>query len=172
MNSRGLWIALGLELGKRLKEPLQQPPFVFYFLLALTLGALGVWAALAEGLIAHWEEDTPKLFFRALWTFFPAIGSLACIQVIIVEDDQKSLRALFSLLLVAFLLLAIISRTVYPHNATLAFAVTGIGTVLAVLIWWLANGDHDSFKDTTDPEDPMGGSVEKELAGDTHGFVT
>ena len=119
MNNRGPWAALIFELWKRLREPLKQPSFVMYFLLALILGAMGVWAALAEGVIAKWQNDTQEPFFRALVTFFPAIGSLACVQVIIVEDSQKSLRALFSLLLIVFLTLAIVSGLVYPQNATL-----------------------------------------------------
>ena len=172
MNNRGPWAALIFELWKRLREPLKQPSFVMYFLLALILGAMGVWAALAEGVIAKWQNDTQEPFFRALVTFFPAIGSLACVQVIIVEDSQKSLRALFSLLLIVFLTLAIVSGLVYPQNATLGFKLTVIGTGLAILSLWLANSDQEPFKEPTDPADSIGGTLENEPAGDTEGFAT
>ncbi len=172
MTSRGPWVALAEELWKRLLEPLKQPSFVMYFLLALILGAMGVWAALAEGIIARWQDDTQELFFRAFVTFFPAIGSLACVQVIIVEDSQKSLRALFSLLLIVFLSLAIVSGLAYPQNAPLGFRLTAIGTGLAILSLWLANNNQEPFKETTDPANSIGGSVENEPAGNTEGFTT
>lgn len=172
LNNRGPWAALIFELWKRLWEPLKQPSFTMYFLLALILGAMGVWVALVEGIVANWQNDTQEPFFRALLTFFPAIGSLACVQVIIVEDSQKSIRALFSLLLIVFLSLAIVSGVAYTQNTSLSFRLTAIGTVLAVLSWWLANSDQESFKETTDPAHPIGGSVENELAGDTEGFAT
>ena len=127
--------------------------------------------ALAEGVIGNWKNDTQESFFRALVTFFPAIGSLACVQVIIGEDSQKSLRALFSLLLIVFLSLAIISGLAYPIDATLGFKFSTIGTVLAVLSLWLANGDQEYFKETTNPFDSMGGETKKEPAGDTEGFT-
>lgn len=172
MNSRGPWAALTSELWKRLREPFKQPSFVMYFLLAIALGAMGVWAALAEGIIAKWQNDTQEPFFRALLTFFPAIGSLACVQVIILEDGQKSLRALFSLLLIIFLSLAIVSGVAYPQNATLGFGLTKIGTGLAVLTLWLANSDTERFKETTDATDSIGGPIENDPAGDTEGFTT
>lgn len=172
MNSRGPWAGLIFELRKRLLEPLNQPSFILYFLLALILGAMGVWVALVEGIIANWQNDTQESFFRALQTFFPAIGSLACVQVIIIEDSQKSLRALFSLLLIVFLSLAIVSGVAYSLNAPLGFRLTAIGTGLAVLSWWLANSDQEPFQETTDPANPIGGPVENELAGDTEGFAT
>ena len=133
---------------------------------------MGVWAALAEGIIAKWQNDTQEPFFRALLTFFPAIGSLACVQVIILEDGQKSLRALFSLLLIIFLSLAIVSGVAYPQNATLGFGLTKIGTGLAVLTLWLANSDTERFKETTDATDSIGGPIENDPAGDTEGFTT
>ena len=143
-----------------------------YFILALMLGAMGVWAALAEGLIANWQDNTAQAFFRALLTFFPAIGSLACVHVIIVEDSQKSLRAVFSLLLIILVSLAIVSGVAYPHDATLGFALTFLGTGLAVLSWWLANSDQERFTDTPEPDDSIGGSDKNEPAGDTAGFTT
>ena len=94
MNSRGPWAALAVELWKRLREPLRQPSFVLYFLLALAFGATGVWVTLVEGIVAEWQNNTREPYFRALLTFFPAIGSLACVHVIIVEDS-KSLFAPF-----------------------------------------------------------------------------
>ena len=131
-----------------------------------------MWVALVEGIVTNWQNGTQEPFFRALLTFFPAIGSLACVQVIIVEDSQKSLRALFSLLLIVFLSLAIISGVAYPRDALLGFWLSAIGTVLAVLSWWLANSNQESFKDTTDPANPLGGSLDNEPAGNTKGFVT
>lgn len=143
-----------------------------YFLLALILGAIGVWVAFVEGIVANWQDGTKETLFRAILTFFPAIGSLACVQVIIVEDSQKSLRALFSLLLIVFLSLAIISGVAHHYNATLGYWLSAIGTVLAVPSWWLANSDQESFKDTTDPANSLGGSLDNEPAGDTKGFAT
>lgn len=172
MTTRGFWTALTSELWKRLREPIKQPSFVMYFLLALTLGATGVWVALVESLIAKSQNDTQQSLFRALLTFFPAIGSLACVHVIIVEDSKKSLRALFVLLLFAFVSLAIVSGVTYPQRTTLGFTLTGIGTGLAALSWWLANADQERFKESPKPRDAIGGSTESEPAGNTEGFAT
>ena len=172
MTSREPWVALIVELWKRLWEPLKQPSFVMYFLLALILGAMGVWAALVEGVIAKWQDDTQEVFFRALVTFFPAIGSLACVHVIIVEDSKKFLRSLFSLLLIVLLSLAILSGLTYPQNAPLGFRLTAIGTGLAVLSLWLSNSNQEPFKETTEPANSIGGTVENEPAGNTEGFTT
>lgn len=172
MNSREPWIALFIELRNRMCEPIKQPSFVMYFILALILGAMGVWVALAESIIAKWQHDTQEPLFRALVTYFPAIGSLACAQVIIIEDSQKSLRALFTLLLIIFLTLAIISGLAYPHNETMGFRLTMFGTGLAALCLWLANHNQEPFKETTNPADSIGGALENELAGDTEGYTT
>ena len=172
MNSQEFWAALSSELGRRLREPLRQPSFVMYFLLALVLGATGVWIALVEGIIATSQDNTQQSLFRALLSFFPAIGSLACVHVIIVEDSKKSLRALFVLLLIAFVFLAILAGVAYPQSAAWGFTLTGIGTALAPLSWWLANADQERFKEITDPGDAIGGPAEREPAGDTEGFAT
>ena len=172
MSSRGLWVALGLELWSRLKEPLKQPSFVIYFLLALLLGATGFWMTLAERMLAASHTDTQHSLFRALLSVFPAIGTLACVHVIIVEDSKKSLRALFVLLVFAFVSLAILSRIVYPQSETLGFTLTYIGTGFAALSWWIANADPQRFTERPDPDAPIGGSVENDPAGNTEGFVT
>jgi hypothetical protein len=53
-----------------------------------------------------------------------------------------------------------------------AWVIGVIGCLLAIGMWWIANGLDRTFQDTFDPEAPLGGPPGSALAGNTTGFAT
>jgi 4-amino-4-deoxy-L-arabinose transferase-like glycosyltransferase len=47
-----------------------------------------------------------------------------------------------------------------------------VACLLAILMWWIANGLDRTFQDNLDPDAPLGGSSENPLAADTTEFAT
>lgn len=164
------WILLAKELWGRFARPWGQVSFVLYFLMAIIIGGFGVWFTLVQGVLSNWGQDTLELFFRAVLTYFPAIGALACVQVAIMEDDHKYMRAFFMLLLIIFVILALISGLFYSRNSELSFVLVLIGTFLALVSWWVVNSQEDRLMDTPEPTAALGGSSEEEPAGDTEDY--
>lgn len=180
------WGALFKSLGQRFFRPFFQPAYVFYFIASMVIGATGIWVALAESWLLT-QVPTPQVLstqalpppvsiwadpsvFKSILTYFAALGSLSCIQVIVIEDKQKSLRSLLCILLLGFIGLAILA-TLYEHK----IAGTGhpflmVGTVLAIITWWIANWDDARYTQSS-PLDPLGGNTENAPAGDTEEYA-
>lgn len=170
------WGLLMMSLWKRLVHPFSQPAYIFFFIVSMVIGATGIWVAVAEAWILT-QAQTPKgsiwadpSVFKSILTFFAGLGSLSCIQVIVVEDRQKNLRALFSLLLVSFIILAVVAALFENQTAGAGYPFLTAGTVLAIIIWWLANWDDEKYAQVSSL-DPLGGDTETAPAGDTEGYA-
>jgi hypothetical protein len=93
----------------------------------------------------------------ALFTYFPAVFAAALIDF--TQEKQPYLRS-FGLsaagLFAGIFLLSVITSDWWQ----LFWAI--VGSVLAVLFWWVASGEKDCFKDI-DPDSAWGGDVTREL---------
>ena len=169
------WGKLVKALGKRLYRPIFKPAYVFFFAVSMLLGATGIWVAIAEAWLTTrsqtpplpiWEEPS---VFKSILTYFAALGSLSCIQVIVVEDRQKSLRSLLCLILIAFIFLAILAALNEYHSPGAGFPYLATGTVLAIVTWWIANWDEKKYSQHSSLN-ALGGDSDESPAGGTEGF--
>lgn len=170
------WGALFKSLGQRLFMPFFQPAYVFFFIASMVIGATGIWVALAESWLLT-QVPTPPVsiwadpsVFKSILTYFAALGSLSCIQVIVIEDKQKSLRSLLCILLIGFIGLAILAA-LYEHKiAGTGYPFLMVGTVLAIITWWIANWDDTKYTQSSSL-DALGGNTENAPAGDTEEYA-
>ena len=170
------WTSLLKELWKRLYQPIFQPAYVFFFAISMVVGATGVWVAIIEVWLTTQPELAPALIledpsvFNAILTYSAALGSLSCIQVIVIEDRQKHLRSLLCLVLIACIYLAVLAALNEHHSSGAGYPYLIAGTFLAVLTWWIANSDEKKFVQQSSP-DPLGGHSDVQPAGETEGYV-
>lgn len=150
----------------RLETPLGHFSFWTYFILAIIgLGAVGVWVEVVRWKLAP-EPETSGIL-TAIYTYFPAVAAGATLQLVM-ASREKYVRS-FSILMAS-----IIGAVALPHSVGLvreigAFSWGFFGTVLALVLWWVANGTNQDFLDST-PEDSLGGNLADEPKGDTGGF--
>ncbi len=148
-----------------------QVSFVFYFILATFLAAIGVWLALAEAVLTNWPDGSQQAVFKASLTYFPAMGSLACLQVVVMEDEKKYLRSFFFFLLIFFVVLAVLAGgATILNDSYMAWLLVIIGTVTALLSYWISISQEDRLMDNAPPKAVLGGDTEADLVGDTAGF--
>ncbi|WP_090063056.1 hypothetical protein [Celeribacter neptunius] len=169
-------------LSKRLFSPIGQPSYVFFFLASMMIGATGVWVALAEAwltLAAPSQTGVPNSTQSSIWqdpsvaksilTFFAGLGSLSCMQIIVVEDTQKNLRSFAIVLLLAIISLAIMAALKDHISQGDASFYLISGTVLAIVTWWIANWDDGKYSQLPAVE-ALGGELDDGVAGDSGGF--
>lgn len=169
------WNQLGRELKKRTEEPIGHVSFTLFFLVAIILlGGAGVWLELYSyfSYAPTAEEPTASAaaIRTAVITFFPALAGSACMQLIWVTGELKSLRA-FATSVLVILFIAAVAIAPDKISTTPALLVGGLSSCIAFWMWWIANADHPDLKDIVDPyaslgkQDPSG-----ELAGNLDGF--
>lgn len=164
------WSNLSKELRKRTKEPFRHPSFVFYFLAAvLGAGGAGFWLELNSWLMSSAptslaEPPNPLGPLRtAVITFFPALAGSACMQVILAEEDMKSLRAFSLILLFCVTVVAVVvSQSAVSNEAALILGF--VCSLAAFWSWWIANAKQKDLLDS-DHDAPVGGDTQADLAG-------
>lgn len=168
------WTALFMELWERIYRPIFQPTYVIYFVISLVVGAAGIWAAAIEALLETQSQTPPQSIwedarvFSAMLTYFAALGSLSCIHVIVVEDQQKHLRTFMCFVLVALLLLTVFAAVFEYQAPSAGYPYLTVATVVAALTWWMANWDETKYVQHS-MDDPLGGDSSKQAAGDDDG---
>jgi hypothetical protein len=170
------WGMLTASLKKRLIRPFFQPAYVFFFVVSIVIGATGIWVAIAEAWISA-QAQTPAAsvwadpsVFKSILTFFAGLGSLSCIQFIVVEDKEKNLRSLLSLLLVTFIILAVVATLIENQAAGAGYPFLIAGAVLAIITWWFANWNDGKYAQVLSIN-ALGGDTETPPAGDTEGYA-
>lgn len=174
--SRSGWHLLAKSIFARVVSPLREPTYIFYFLVCMVAGAIGIWAAMTEAWLALDDDWSfhPILSddgtFKAIVTFFVALGSASCAKIVMIEDEEKHLRALFTLLLFVFAVIATAAFFIRYHDSTNGMPLAIVGTALAAFTWWIANWDEDSYGQGKN-DASLGGDPENEAAGDTEGYT-
>ena len=175
VSPRPEWRLLGRSLLARTVSPIRQPTYIFYFLVCMLAGATGIWAAMTEAWLTLREGSPIRTIvvgegtFKATVTFFVALGSASCAKIVMTEDKEKHLRGLFTLLLFVFAVIAAVAFVVGYRAPTDGMLLAGIGTVLAIFAWWIANWDRKAYNQP-EKTPALGGSPGKDAAGDTIGF--
>lgn len=145
------------EIGKRLKAPVKHTNFWGYLFLAIfVLGGLSVyieWFRYGAG-----KTQNSEGIVLALFTVFPAIMGASAVQLVLDKDNSPTRMAgLISLFLCA-LLTFVFTADPFEISKTIAVICGIVCCLIAVLVWWIANGEEEIFRDTIKPYASMGGS--------------
>ena len=143
---------IGRDLKRRLHAPCKSITFYEHLFLAVLLGGgAGIWFTIYRSGL-----DIEKLSASIL-TYFPALVAIAAIEFI--QERQPYLRAFGSIAAGFFLMIFLVAATRSPVWQ-IAWAL--LGAALAVLFWWVANGEKDCFRDVH-AENATGGNVTRDL---------
>jgi len=162
---------LAYELKKRFMAPVGQVSFwVFLILGVLLFSACGVWVELGKYLLS--PNKSLDAIQTAIFTFFPALACTSTMQIIFSDEEKKPMKSIAYLVGVLQLLAAIglLSFTKYFSSTTLIW--TGfITSIIAIVTWWIANGEDPIFNDNVSKMDiPTGGDANAPLKGDVSNF--
>lgn len=144
MKELSKWKYLRNFLLDRLKSPARHPEFILYFILIIIgFGSIGVYISI----FCDFSEDKwERNITLSMSSYFFAIVSTEAVELLFVKD--KYIRN--AILLIAILTLAIcVVLVIVSFNVTLlwAFIVSGIGILLAWIVWWIANAENANLCD-------------------------
>jgi hypothetical protein len=164
------WQLLCAELGDRFKAPIGQVTFgVFLLVGIITCGGAPVWVELVRFLVGN-TADTENLR-TAINCYFPAIGCAAAVQLAFAAESRQKYLTAFSFLATFFFFISSLLTLVLERKPPTprAWFIGIVLSLLAIAMWWVANGRERIFQDF-DPSSALGGAPEKTLTGDTSGF--
>lgn len=147
-------------LGRRLRMPLFQWSFWTVMLVGIAfIGYLAVW--IEETTISNFvptaQEPEPNLepLKLSYATAILAVAAPCIAQLALVMNKMATLVALVFAVIVATLAYQVMYGA---HDLHAVHLVGRPGMLVALLSWWLANGEDDLFQDRTRPNVPSGGS--------------
>ena len=157
------------EIKHRLCNPIGQVSFWVAFWVGLVgLGGMGIWV--------EWYRASPagaslENLRTALHTFYPAIAFTACLQLILGEKDKKYVQSAAAGAAVLILLVsAFLTASDAKISQLWSIGVGVVVSVIAVLLWWIANGLEPIFQDGIPADAATGGDPLAGLAGDVKDF--
>ncbi|MFD1703521.1 hypothetical protein ACFSCV_10950 [Methylopila henanensis] len=160
---------LGKDIWGRTCSPMRHVTFWVYLLLGVVLcSGLGVWFEVIRYAYGT-NEAKPDAILVALLTFFPALVGSSSLQMVF-GSEAKGLRAFALLLVVVFALAASWLAFGRPTDFSVAMRWALFFSVVAIWIWWIANGADPSFRDTVPVNAPIGGDPSVPLSGSLDGF--
>ena len=163
------FLPLGRELRLRFFTPWLQVSFWAYLILGIVLcGGVAIWVEVLKYLAHIGGAESIRTAINA---YFPAIGCAAAVQLAFAAETKKYLLS-FSLLIAALfaafsLVVLLLERT---PVSSFSFVAGIVGSLFAVLTWWIANGLEPTYQDIVDPEAAVGGATQDPLPGDTSDF--
>jgi hypothetical protein len=161
---------LGRDLYQRIRTPLGSPTYWNNL----------IWGVIIFGGIAIWIEflkygfnlpgTHPAQGIRTAFnTYFAAVGCGSALQLITAEKDNQDLRSFGYAASFSFFSVCILTLLLQINHPYLSLIVGIAFSVLAVLMWSIANGLDGAYSRIT-PDASLGGSVEDRLRGTTSGF--
>ncbi len=174
-NNDNSWETLKNSLTKRLREPWQEPAFVFYFFgIICVAGGLGVWLPILID-VSKGSENLPG----NLATYFVALLTTGCADILLTTDPNSEFKIkqrAFASLAVFVLILGIITSLcslLLSKNWWVAFILSGLGSLVSLFIWCIANADNTKlFGDNMTPTTPLGGDTSEPTIGDLTSFTS
>jgi hypothetical protein len=144
------------DLVNRFKAPYESATFYKHLFFGVILcGGAGVFLTILK---PQWVMED---FSAALLGYFPALVGGAVLEF--TEEQQPYLRSFGFLALCLLLPLTVVAvRT--QHGWQLLWCITG--TILSILLWWVANGLDNRFNDVT-AQSALGGDVSSGLPQST-----
>jgi hypothetical protein len=137
---------IGPELARRFWAPCKSVTFYSYLLFGVILcGGSGVLLTILK---SRWGVEDIS---AALLGYFPALVGAAVLEL--TAEYQPYVRSLGVIALSTLLPVVLIAAS-SEHGWKLFWSLTG--TVLSILLWWVANGPNVRFNDVK-PESALGG---------------
>jgi hypothetical protein len=170
INSFGV---LWYELKSRFMAPVGQVSFWVFLILGVFLfSACGVWVELGKYILS--SSKNLDGIQTAIFTFFPALACTATMQIIFSDKEKKPMKSIAYLVGILLLLAAIGLLSFAEHFTSTVLIRTGVvASILAIITWWIANGEDPIFNDNvSNPDIPTGGDTKALLNGDISGFKT
>ena len=171
-ETMGHWGYLGQELWRRAVQPVHSVPFVTYFLLAIIgLGCLGIWVELFELRTAD-SLPVSNGLLTALVTFYPAmIGSTSLRWIFHSTGEGNKILVSIGLFACVACFLSILYIIGSSQSAVFEkYLVALVASIIAIVLWWLANGDDDAFEQSVPSDTATGGHPDRQLKGGTKNF--
>jgi len=161
---------LGRDLCQRIRTPLGSPAFWNNLIFGVIFfGGIAIWIEFLKYGFNLQGTHPAEGIRTAFNTYFPAVGCGSALQLITAEKDNQDLRAFGYAASVCFFAACGLALLLQINHPYVSMAVGIIFSLLAVLMWSIANGLDDSYSNIT-PDASLGGSVEERLMGTTSGF--
>lgn len=155
-------------LGTQLTSPLLHFSFWVYLIGAVVLsGGIGIWVEIAR----HMQgEENAAAISTALYTFYPALAVGAIAQLLIDEQNPKYVRSFAIASTLALVLVTLPRLLHFVDHECVAFLLGILGCIGATLLWWIANGGSQTFKDFPPADATVGGNQGNEPPGSLEGI--
>ena len=142
------------------KKPAGEFSFWGYFVvLIVAIGGLGVWFSV-------FRDRTLLSIITSLLTFFPAIATSSCFELIHSDERQPRPKLARSVAIYGGGILGLAVLIIALNNNSFTACLTGVAASLfALALWWLANANNIKLRDS-DPITASGGDAEKMPSGD------
>ena len=158
---------LGAYIRSQVRSPIPHFSFWVYLVIAvLGAGALGFWVELIR--FFRGTSNTASVL-TAVYTFFPALAAGAALQMSLDEREKKYVIS-FAYLAGTVVLLITLPWALSMGGQNWSIGLGILGTSLATLLWWIANGGNPSFQDFV-PSASVGGDASTEPEGDLSQFT-
>jgi len=142
------------DLCRRFNNPFYSTAFYATLIFVVLIGGgLGIWL---PALFGQLDEKSLAMGFL---TYFPAIATASFIEFF--HDKKKPYMRNFGLLAGSFFLVTFVIALACSSGWQLRWAV--VGTVSALLFWWLGNGEKEWVWDNPPPDAPQGGDPSRPL---------
>jgi hypothetical protein len=159
------------ELKARFKGPIgHTAAWGFLLFGAFGLGGAGIWYEVWPFIFGGSRASVANVH-TAMLTYFLALAGSAALQLIF-ADVEKPLRVFGVTAAFLFVGLAVWLDAVKPEDDAQAFILATVGSVLALVMWWLTAGQDDGLKDNIKitPDAAVGGDPKQQPQGDLTGF--
>jgi hypothetical protein len=182
-SSKSNWSIFWVFLWNRMKKPIDQPSYVFYFVfIILMIGSAGLISELSTStFVLNGELDEAKIASLVLNMSNISISLIAAsvIEMILINEEdligkynRKVDIQIFgvSSLILSFFLWIFANK--FSDNVY-GLVISIFGLLFSYLFWWIANAENKVLLPDKDPIDTLGGKTGKDsLAGNTKGFIT
>lgn len=141
-------------LQDQFKSPCGHVTFWFYFVMAIIgFGGLGIWVEIVK---TFQPERGVDGLITAIYTYFPAVAAAAAFQIDLEEGKKNYVRAFALTALIVIFAPAFLHAAGVIANHFWSLAIGVLFTLMALALWWVANGRNLSFHDDIDPDDSLG----------------
>jgi hypothetical protein len=148
-------------LKSEFRKPAGHTGFWGYFIvLILVVGGLGVW-------ISAFQDRTLVSIIGSLLTFFPAISTSACFELVHSDETQPKPKFARNVAIYGGAILTVALLIITANKDTWVGCIVGIlASLFALALWWLANANNVKLRDD-DPISASGGDANRVPAGET-----
>lgn len=153
-------------------NPIRELPFVIYCVLAIIgFAGLGIWV---EAFKYATTPGTPLLsgVVAAVLTYFPTLAGPAALQLVLASASKNDKIVMSFALLILCVLAAV--ALVLPHfsidHPYRVLAGGALCSLCAVWVWWITNGDDETYKKKPPEDAATGGDTGRSLPGTLEGY--